>query len=122
MHRFGPLKIVSILNPKKKLTPSFLTSSNHERLVFSLNLKREFLKKIFLGFASLCYMLLVFKLGTIVKKFLTESHSKREFFENELSDKEDRDLEIDDEKDCEEEELKSTRDNFLLWKIFQEEP
>ena len=57
-----------------------------------------------------------------MKKFLTEAH-KREFFENELSDKEYRDLEIDDEKDCEEEEeLKFTRDNFLLWKIFQEEP
>jgi len=56
-----------------------------------------------------------------VKKFLTEAHSKREFFKNESSDKEDTNLEINDEKDCEEEQLKSTRDNFLLWKIFQEE-
>lgn len=65
-------------------------------------------------------MLYVFKLGASVKKFLTEDH-KKEFFENELWDKEDRDMEIDDEKDCEEEQLKSTRDNFLLWKIFQKE-
>lgn len=64
-------------------------------------------------------MLLVFELGASMKNFLTETHSKREFFESEFSDKEDRDLEIDDEKDCEEEELKSTRDNFLLWKIFK---
>ena len=65
-------------------------------------------------------MLHVFMLGVAVKKFLTEAH-KKEFFENEFWDKE-VDLKIDDEKDCEEEELKSTRDNFLLWKIFQEEP
>ena len=66
-------------------------------------------------------MLLVFELGVSMKNFLTETHSKREFFESEFSDKEYTDLETDDEKDCEEEQLKSTRDNFLLWKIFQEE-
>ena len=79
------------------------------------------MKKIFLGFSLICYMLLVFKLGTSVKKFLTEAHSKREFFESEFSDEEDTDLETENKENCEEELLKSTRDNFLLWKIFQEE-
>ena len=60
-------------------------------------------------------MLHVFMFGVAVKIFLTEAH-KKEFWDKEV------DLKIDDEKDCEEEELKSTKDNFLLWKIFQEEP
>lgn len=55
-----------------------------------------------------------------MKNFLTESHSKREVFENDPWDKEDTDLEIDNEKALKEEQLNSTRDNFLLWKTFQE--
>jgi len=56
----------------------------------------------------------------VMKKFLTEALGKEIFSKNDAGFEEAySDYEIDDEKDCEEEYLRSTRDNFLLWKDFQ---
>ena len=60
--------------------------------------------------------------GVSMKNFLTETLGSRENMTSPFSVCEEEFSDIsDEEKDLETEVLKSTRDNFILWRDFQEE-
>jgi len=75
---------VNNLNPKKKLKPSLFTSLNYERLVFSLDFKRDFLKKNLLSFSLGWCMLYPFNLGGGLKKVLNGILFKKRNFRKRL--------------------------------------
>ena len=57
-------------------------------------------------------------------KFLTETlrpEEAKEFSRNDQWEENDSEVEIENEKDFEAERLRMSRDNFILWKDFQED-